>query len=310
MVAVWLAGEPTYHLIDHNHFADRAPLGENGGETIQAGDSKTWTTNCRATIEYNLFERCSGEAEIISNKSCENTYRYNTFVECEGALTLRCGNRCVVEGNYFLGRGKRLTGGVRVIGEDQRVFNNYFAELTGKDSRAALCVMNGIPDTPPSGYYQVKNAIIAFNTFVRCETNILMGWSYAGGVLPPENCVLADNIVVGERGPLVQILTVPNRLTWIGNIMSEAEVGVPATPGIKIVDPKLALAGDGLWRPGANSPAMGAAAGEFTFVSNDIDGQPRGGKKDVGCDQVSTAPVLRRPLTPADVGPEWMRAAK
>jgi poly(beta-D-mannuronate) lyase len=42
-------------------------------------------------------------------------------------------------------------------------------------------------------------------------------------------------------------------------------------------------------------------------VPADIDGQPRAEKTDAGCDQVSDAPVLSRPLTPADVGPAWLK---
>jgi hypothetical protein len=38
-----------------------------------------------------------------------------------------------------------------------------------------------------------------------------------------------------------------------------------------------------------------------------IDGQPRAGKLDVGCDQAGDAPILRRPLEPKDVGPSWMK---
>jgi len=58
--------------------------------------------NSRAVVESNLFDRCDGELEIISSKSCENVYRHNTFLDCAGMLTLRHGNRCTVEGNFFI----------------------------------------------------------------------------------------------------------------------------------------------------------------------------------------------------------------
>jgi len=38
-----------------------------------------------------------------------------------------------------------------------------------------------------------------------------------------------------------------------------------------------------------------------------VAAQPRQGKLDVGCDQASDAPILRRPLEPKDVGPSWMK---
>jgi len=54
-------------------------------------------------------------------------------------------------------------------------------------------------------------------------------------------------------------------------------------------------------------PAAGAAEGDFASVKTDIDGQPRSGKFDAGCDQRSAAPIASRPLTAADVGPAWLQ---
>ena len=63
---------------------------------------------------------------------------------------------------------------------------------------------------------------------------------------------------------------------------------------------------DGLWRPGADSPARGAAEGGFPQIKTDIDGQARRASLDVGSDQVSADSVTHRPLLPHDVGPDWM----
>ncbi|MCL4153885.1 UNVERIFIED_CONTAM: hypothetical protein GTU68_026122, partial [Idotea baltica] len=115
---VWLVeGDPASHRLDHNHFGEREKLGKNGGETIRLGDSNTSMMTASCVVEDNLFEKCNGEAECISNKSCGNIYRRNYFVEVSGTLTLRHGNDCLVEENVFLGKGAKGTGGVRVIGE-------------------------------------------------------------------------------------------------------------------------------------------------------------------------------------------------
>jgi hypothetical protein len=70
------------------------------------------------------------------------------------------------------------------------------------------------------------------------------------------------------------------------------------------MDPMLVKMGEVL-RITAMSPAVGAAAdGDFAFVMDDIDGQPRT-SRDVGADTWSTGAVLRKgPLTPVDVGPD------
>lgn len=305
-LVVWVGSQPNRHRIDHNHFGPRPPLGANGGETIRVGTSDVSMRNSHTLVEENLFDRCDGEIEIISSKSCENTYRANTFVACSGALTLRHGNRCTVEGNFFLGRGAKGAGGVRVVGEDHRILNNYFEGLTGEGGRAALSLMNGIPNSPLSGYYQVKRALVAFNTFVACRSSVVLGLTGKDAVLPPQECTFANNILVGETAPLVETRTAPTGLNWRGNFAFGADTGLPDDAGIRQVDPKLARAADGLWRPGAESPVRGAAVGEYPFVSVDIDGQARPTKKDAGCDQLENAPT-RRPLTAAEVGPEWLK---
>lgn len=268
-LTVWLVKDPVEHLIDNNHFGPRSRLGENGGETIRIGDSKTQDVPARCIVEKNLFEHCNGEVEIVSNKSCENIYRRNTFLECEGALTLRHGKRCTVEGNFFLGNSKKNTGGVRIVDAEHRVQNNYFADLSGEDTRAAICLMNGRKDSPPDGHVQVKNAIVESNTLVNCNQPIVIGYSYKGASLPPEGCLFAKNVVQGSAGPLVRLLTPPTNAKWVGNVMFGGETGLPAGT-VTIADPKLVRGEDGVWR------RPGEAADSH-------------------------------PLKPGDVGPEWKK---
>ena len=311
-VVVWLNDppdhEPNYHRIDHNCFSLRPRLGMNGAETIRIGTSGRSMLDSRTVVEDNCFYRCNGEGEIISNKSCENSYRANTFVECEGALTLRHGNRCTVEGNFFLGNGARLTGGVRVIGEDHRVVNNYFCDLAGDGYRASLTFMEGIQDSELGGYFQVKNVLVAFNTFVnnRQTFNLGYGTGRKGQVMPPKHCVIANNLVLGGRSPLITVHDPAMTVSFIGNVMHGAELGLPPTPGIRRLDPKLVKGEDGLWRPVRDSPILGAAEGRFATIVVDMDGQPRGSPTDVGADHRSDQPVKRVPLAATDVGPPWL----
>ena len=306
-LVVWFPTHPHYHLIDHNYFGYRPPLGENGGETIRIGTSDWSMENSRSIVEYNYFEKCNGEIEIISNKSCENTYRFNTFVECEGALTLRHGNRCTVEGNFFFGNRNSESGGVRVIGEEHTIFNNYFSGLYGSSMKSALPIMNGVPDSPLDRYFQVKKAVVAFNTFVDCRYPFILGsGSDAERSLPPENCTIANNVVQGA-GKVITREAEPVNLLWEGNIMQGSSLGIPQPEGILLADPGLVSADDGLWRPGSGSPVRAAAAGSYLFATKDMDGQSRAAPLDAGADQISPDSVLRRPMTPADVMPEWMK---
>ena len=313
-LVVWVDTQPdrpNYHVITHNYFGPRPVLtaASNGGETIRVGTSEVSFNPSRTTVEENYFEQCNGDVEIISSKSGENIYRRNTFVDCEGALTLRHGNGSVVEGNFFFGHRKLLTGGVRVVGEDHKVYNNYFQDLMGTSSRAPLTLMQGLTNSPLNGYFQVKRATVAFNTFVNCTNSILIGLSgtvsgYAT-TLPPEDCVIANNLIVQPTGKIVD-LRLSTNLMWQGNIFSGPTLNIPTNSGIARVDPLL-VATNGLFRPATNSPALGGAQGTYDYVLTDLDGQARPATKDVGADQASGTAIVSAPLAAASTGPLWLR---
>jgi poly(beta-D-mannuronate) lyase len=186
----------TNHHIYRNYFGKREPLGENGGETIQIGLSQTSHLNGWTKVEENFFEQCDGELEIISVKSCENMIINNVFKECRGMLTLRHGHRNMVYGNIFLGNGVEGTGGVRVINENQKVFNNFFSGLRGRGVSSALVLVNGIPNAKPKEYDQVKNAVIFNNTFYDCSIPFQFGHGNGPNRnMRPLNTVIANNLV-------------------------------------------------------------------------------------------------------------------
>ncbi|CAN0572680.1 unnamed protein product, partial [Laminaria digitata] len=89
------------HVIRNNYFGPRPVFGSNGGETLRIGTSHYSLTHSGTLVENNYFDRCSGEVEIISNKSGGNTYRGNTFFRSRGTLTLRHSNDTLVENNLL-----------------------------------------------------------------------------------------------------------------------------------------------------------------------------------------------------------------
>jgi hypothetical protein len=112
--------------IDHNYFYNIGPRHDNEMEAIRVGWSQLSLTDGFTVIEYNLFEDCDGDPEIISVKSCKDTVRYNTIRSSQGTVSLRHGDGSVVHDNYFLGEGKEGTGGVRVYARYHKIYNNYF----------------------------------------------------------------------------------------------------------------------------------------------------------------------------------------
>ena len=306
-VVVWRdKPELDLHRIDHNQFTDRPKGNGNGFETIRIGTSDESLSESRSVIESNLFERTDGEMEIISNKSCGNVYQYNTFSECAGTLTLRHGNNTLVKGNFFLGRGKERTGGVRVVGENQILVNNYFAGLTGR-ADGVISIIAGIPDTPLNGYSQVKNSVIAHNTIVDFSKAAIVfsqGLGARKRTLLPENMTIANNVIYSNQDPLFEGEQGSN-WKWQGNIAFGQSLGsIEGNPGIKVVDPQLEQDEKGIWRPKTGSPLIDHAVGDYAaLVKLDMDGQDRVDVFDIGADEFSTEPIKRTELTGTDVGP-------
>ncbi|MDF2192927.1 polysaccharide lyase 6 family protein [Paraflavitalea sp. CAU 1676] len=231
-VTVWLLqGIPARHLISHNYFLDRlnGPDVDNGLESIRIGDSKTSFTPAHCIVAFNRFENCDGEIEIISNKSCHNSYLHNTFVNSDGGLTLRHGNDCLADGNFFDGTGKKLSYGIRFIGEGHVAVNNCFYHLQGaphQTFRAPVTLVNGLENTPINGYYQVKRATVAGNLFVNCDMPAIRIGAFSkrpGMTLGPDSVVISNNLVwddEGKKGAVLEELTPATYLTANDNLVA------------------------------------------------------------------------------------------
>jgi poly(beta-D-mannuronate) lyase len=216
-----LSSVKTNHHIYRNYFGEREPLGENGGETIQIGLSETSLLNAWVKVEENFFEHCNGELEIISVKSCENLIVNNVFKECKGMLTLRHGHRNTVYGNIFLGNGVKGTGGIRIINENQKVFNNFFSGLRGKGVCGPLVLVNGVPNSNPKEYMQVKNAVVFNNTFYDCYNPFQFGVGNGPNRgMRPINTLIANNLVYClEADSLIQAYDLTDGILLVNNLM-------------------------------------------------------------------------------------------
>lgn len=234
---VWLgASNAGRHIIENNYFGPREKLDKNGGETIRVGDSKTSMQKADCVIRNNLFERCNGEAECISNKSCGNLYQGNVFVEVSGTLTLRHGNGCTVEKNLFFGNKVKGTGGIRIIGEDHTVRGNYLENLAGDEIRSGITFMLGIPDSPAHGYFQVRRAQVLDNVLLDCAHSLLIG--LAGNkvegdpTLPPADCLIQGNRILTSKEAVLESRCDLAGITWKDNQFFSQSSEQPAINGI------------------------------------------------------------------------------
>jgi len=313
-----------YDKIDYNYFYNNAPRIINGKESIRIGNSQLSTTSGFTTVEFNLFEECDGDPEIVSIKSCDNIIRHNTFIRSYGTLTLRQGNRNLVEGNYFLGGDKAngmfesqtiYTGGIRAYGTDHIIINNYFEGLKGTRFDAPITLTQGDAidgiDTDQSLHYRGERITIAHNTLVNNSFGIELGYAKQDGSLnhPLQDITIANNLVIGSENSMVKIYNDQlGEVIWSNNVMYPTENAVLndggytfTTDEISVQNPNLKLEGS-IWKSTNTSPTTKSGALPLN-IDEDIEGQARPNLSTVGADYFSNSTIIYTPIGIIDVGP-------
>jgi len=277
-LVVWGTDQPMHHRIDHNYFGTRPAVESNGGETIRLGTSDWSMTSAFTIIEENIFEHCDGETEIISNKMSENIIRNNLFYESKGTLCLRHGNGTAVYGNYFIGNGIKEAGGIRLVGENHLIYNNYFQNMAGTGQRSAIILMDGVSNSPLNGYFQVKHIQVVGNTMVHCKQSFDIGSGKGGNnrTLPPLSCHIANNVILQTPQSIaVKWTDTPIDFVYEGNIAFDVPSSANLPVGFTIVDPLLVLNSQRLYEPAMESPVIHAAEGSYPFFSSEDAGAER-----------------------------------
>jgi poly(beta-D-mannuronate) lyase len=305
LLVAWLqAGIVPNHIVDQNYFGyrnsnvDSMGAELNGQEIMRLGDSSTSMLIAGIQVTNNFFEHCNGEIETVSNKSCNNYFSNNVFYECSGMLTLRHGNGSTVEGNYFFGNKLSDSGGVRIIGENHKVYNNYFEKLGGSGFRSAICIVRGKLNSLANEYFQVKNALVAYNTMVDCSNVFTLNYNSSSTyTLPPIGTVIANNNVYNSSGSNTNInisQTDPTMdINWSNNMVYQGKyTNFTGSAPLVIVgrDPKLVLVGTSttMFEPDSSSPLLSFTKADYPEISLDIRGRDRGTTAKVpGCSQIS-----------------------
>src|SRR5207244_10206208 len=121
---------------------------------------------------------------------------------------------------------------------------------------------------------QVFKVQVLFNTIVSGQ-GIQVG---GGHPMEPHDCIIANNLLQG--GAMLSEVAGSLNNTYLNNFVNG---GADLKTGVKMVDPMLVKMGE-IFRIGAGSPAIDAADPMYS-VMDDIDGNARSGKLDVGADE-------------------------
>lgn len=325
------------HRLRYCYFGPReCSVTLNGYETIRIGDSSSQAHDMNITIEQNVFYRAiwrndgqkPNDMEIISNKSKGNKIINNTFLESYGQITLRHGDACTVDGNYIFGAGyysgsSILLGtananqtGIRVIGQDHIVRNNYLVNLIGTNLRAALCVMggdSGFADGNGSGgsngYEAAHNALIYNNTFIDCK-EINLGYLNGSSTVLPTGVKIYNNAWQGSgTSNGVVRNTSFNHGGSAGNYLyhSAGSYGWTGLGGTysSSVSPAITESFDNYKIPTASSPLLNVASTTLV-ASHDLRDLARpASNKDIGAFEREVSGSGLKPLLRNQVGPEF-----
>jgi poly(beta-D-mannuronate) lyase len=285
-----------YHKIINNHFGPRPPKGGASGETIQIGNSFSSMSPSYTMVANNLFEECNGEVEVISSKTNFNEFRNNIFYKSEGSLVTRHGNYCTIDGNYFIGDGKNENiGGIRIINTGHWVTNNYFYNIKGKNFRSALAVMNGIPKSPLNRYNQVTDVVVAYNTYINCDSP----WQFGVGqnlsqedVLPsseirsarPIRTIVANNVIYNEKGDASPIIEHDRAdgVTFISNAINNQGTDFKSYAGLEAVNFDVEQIGENILIPSSKIAIEPYKGFEFEKISKDLVGSSRAKNNSIG----------------------------
>ena len=311
-----------YHQIINNHFGPRPPKGGASAETIQIGDSYSSMSPSYTMVANNLFEACNGEVEIISSKTNFNEFRNNVFYKSEGSLVTRHGNYCTIDGNYFIGDGvNKNIGGIRIINTGHWVINNYFYNIKGKNFRSALAVMNGIPKSPLNRYNQVTDVVVAYNSYVNCDSP----WQFGVGtnidqkdVLPPSEIrsarplrmLVANNVIYNEKGDPSPIIEhdKADGVTFKSNVINNQGMDFKAFDGLEAANFDMKEIGENIFTPSSNLSQEPYQGFEFDKISNDLFGNSRANTNSIGAAVNSESKDLGI-LDKAKYGPDWFSDA-
>ena len=307
---------PDYSKIHHNYFADRVPVnndvnGLNDQDAIRIGVSTTSLSDSFTEVYDNFFNNWSGEVEIISNKCGSNKYYNNTFRDFQGTLTLRHGNNTEVYGNYFFANNNSFSGGIRVIGEDHKIYNNYIEGVnhrkpsgSGSGATGGINVSNGKPNSALNEYYQVKNVQIINNTLVNCDLAIRIGTKVNSALtLAPENLIVANNIMLNSSDSAFEETTVPfGTSIYEGNITQNGNWDlINGLNSNQTVTSGLLTSGSDFYNITSGSAALDSGLGTYNFLSTDITGGIRSTDFDTGAEEFNSGGT-NLPYSIADVG--------
>jgi poly(beta-D-mannuronate) lyase len=296
-----------HNSVTHSCFKNIPYNDGNGREIIRIWGygkyDEVGTDGAFFTVDGNLFDHADGEGtETISLKSNRNLVQNNTVIGTRGGINIRRGSFNVVRENIVLGQGVDGAHGLRMSGSNNLVENNFVLGCdygirvsSGEYIKEALTkdYQPGFSEAETSGppqrttfYPQVQKLTLLNNVVIgSASADLEIGseykkrWPQSQMVLLPEDCLIKNNRFVRPDGGVSVIGT--------------------------MVDMSLPFS---RFRPNNNQYVGNLLmGGKCKFDAADKGFKTEGIRSNWSVEQE----IKRiKPLTLADVGPEWVIALR
>lgn len=190
-------GGVRYTLITQNLVKGTKPFDENDHESALMGISTLQLTDGQQVIEFNRFEDCRSEPEVISMKMNNSVIRGNTFHACVGSLSLRHGDDGAIHDCWVFGFQEetgggsynRTSAGPRAYGARHHIHHNTIQVNGDGGSRPSatslfespLTLDSGdvAPGSTSNGHANLVDVLVESNLLVRCGRPIMITDNYS-----------------------------------------------------------------------------------------------------------------------------------
>lgn len=167
--------------IDHCYFDDIAvtgdevlTIGTGTTESVASGD-----TAAHCYIHDLLITNCTGDPEVISNKSSYSRFENITMIGCIGAFSFRQGHHNKAEKIIIKGQSIEGAKGFSIYGTYDTIRNSYVDSVTGVNRYSAITFPGGAEDEcDPNPFPNARNILIDSCTFYNVRQVIYYGYNF------------------------------------------------------------------------------------------------------------------------------------
>ena len=211
-------------------------------------------------------------------------------------------------------------GGIRVVNTGHWITNNYFYKIRGEQFRSPLAIMNGIPKSSLNRYKQVTDAVVAYNTWVDCQSpwQIGVGQNKASADVlpaseirsaPPIRTTIASNLIYNTRADSSPVVN-HDKLSGIlfrNNVIDNQGSEVSLQGSLRNVHLNMTRVNDWLLVPEENQnevlshPYVGYG---FTDIHEDLFGSSRDEGSQIGAIS-DPAAAAAYTIDRGQYGPTW-----